>query len=426
MHKHFEELCALAATGQISGDSMALLDQHLKKCDECRFFLEDLVPLKAHVAPVVAANHARTCEPPEGIRERFLQRAAEVGLNLTPGPVISRAEEMPEAVAASLHSDGPMERWFTSWTRLSFRFAVPAAAAVLCGITGYWVALQRVKMPASPAAAVAPVQITAPSDNTVAAGAAELARLEHERSESLAQLAALTTELANAEGQKRELLQRLTSAAQDAATNAQLAQELKAVTLQLQTSEEQIARLTTDLSTEQSRAALANIALAAQREDTQDATAKVASLQAQLSRFQDLGIERDPERGIIAARNLHIIDVYDAGTNGNRKEAFGRVFYIEGKTLVFYAYDLPVKERDKKVEFQVWGEQAGVKSISLNLGTMQNDTSGQGRWLLTCNDQRVLTRINAIYVTREPAERPSSQPQGQRLMYAFLGSANHP
>src|SRR5579864_160051 len=89
MHKQFEELCALAATGQIGGDAMMLLDQHLKQCENCRAFLQTILPLKAHVAPVVAASHARGYEPPDGIRERFLQRAASAGIALRPGPVLS-------------------------------------------------------------------------------------------------------------------------------------------------------------------------------------------------------------------------------------------------------------------------------------------------------------------------------------------------
>jgi len=33
---------------------------------------------------------------------------------------------------------------------------------------------------------------------------------------------------------------------------------------------------------------------------------------------------------LVAARNLHIVDVYDADPSGKRQRAFGRVFYTEG------------------------------------------------------------------------------------------------
>jgi len=45
-------------------------------------------------------------------------------------------------------------------------------------------------------------------------------------------------------------------------------------------------------------------------------------------------------RDLISARNLHIIDVYDTDSHGKTTRAFGRVFFTEGKSLVFYAYDL--------------------------------------------------------------------------------------
>src|SRR5215467_15890000 len=99
MHKRFEELCALAATGQITGDAMSVLDQHVKECGVCRAFLQDMVSLKAHVAPVVAGSHARTLEPPVGIRERFLEKATAAGLKLNPGPALTSAECLPLPVA---------------------------------------------------------------------------------------------------------------------------------------------------------------------------------------------------------------------------------------------------------------------------------------------------------------------------------------
>src|SRR5215470_17796229 len=100
MHKSFEGLCALAATGQITGDAMSVLDQHVKKCDVCRAFLQDMVSLKAHVAPVVAGSHARTLEAPAGIRERFLEKASAAGLKLNPGPALPAAECIPSAPPA--------------------------------------------------------------------------------------------------------------------------------------------------------------------------------------------------------------------------------------------------------------------------------------------------------------------------------------
>jgi hypothetical protein len=46
-------------------------------------------------------------------------------------------------------------------------------------------------------------------------------------------------------------------------------------------------------------------------------------------------------RQLISARNLHILEVHDVDGGGKSARAFGRVFYAEGQTLIFYAFDLP-------------------------------------------------------------------------------------
>src|SRR5277367_5245711 len=112
MHKSYEELCALAATGQITGDAMKVLDQHLRGCSSCRTFLEDLVPLKAHVTPVVAGSRIYPYTLPEGMRERFLQRAANDGLELSPGPPME--SPVPGRIPVPQTRTGIFERFYAS------------------------------------------------------------------------------------------------------------------------------------------------------------------------------------------------------------------------------------------------------------------------------------------------------------------------
>src|SRR5208282_4345787 len=373
MHKNFEGLCALAATGQITGDAMKVLDQHVKECDQCRTFLEEVVPLKAHVAPVVAAKHARIYEPPEGIRERFLQRAAVAGLTLNQGPAASDAGELANAETTVYRLDPAPNKSF-AWFHMAFRFAVPAMAGILCVALGYQAALHKVKS-APVTVAVAPVPAAASPAQPVADP--ELEKLKRDGAEARAQLQSTTAKLVKAQQEKHDLLQQLATVSQSAAEGARLEQNLKSVTLELQNADERITALLADLQTEKDRAAADDAVLVAQQSATVDADQKVATLQAQLEQVRTLGMEKGTAGELIAARNLHIVDVYDTEASGNRRKAFGRVFYVEGKSLVFYAYDLPAKTTDKKIEFRVWGERAGVKSVSLNLGTMRNDSSGQ-------------------------------------------------
>jgi hypothetical protein len=120
--------------------------------------------------------------------------------------------------------------------------------------------------------------------------------------------------------------------------------------------------------------------------------------------------------------------VYDADPNGKRQRSFGRVFYIEGQSLVFYAYDLDDPGRFKtNVVFHVWGGKAGVKEVTHSLGILHRDDSGQNRWAMTFDDPKVLTQINSVFVTAESASKHDDQPHGKKVLYAYFGSpANHP
>jgi hypothetical protein len=129
----------------------------------------------------------------------------------------------------------------------------------------------------------------------------------------------------------------------------------------------------------------------------------------------------------VAARNLHIIDVYDSNAHGKRGRAFGRVFYVEGRSLVFYAYDLPAAHSQKNISFHLWGEKAGSGETTLSLGVLHDDDPREQRWALTCNDPNLLAKINSVYVTAESPGKPNDAPNGPRVLYAYFGAPpNHP
>jgi len=129
-------------------------------------------------------------------------------------------------------------------------------------------------------------------------------------------------------------------------------------------------------------------------------------------------------RDVIGARNLHIIDVADVENGGVRKP-FGRVFYTEGKSLIFYAYDLS-KTKGRQT-FYAWGHKEGDPRTPRALGALHNDDPAQSRWVFKFSDTKVLAQIDSVYVTLEPNERPGDKPKGKKLLNAFLGTpANHP
>jgi uncharacterized coiled-coil protein SlyX len=131
-------------------------------------------------------------------------------------------------------------------------------------------------------------------------------------------------------------------------------------------------------------------------------------------------------RNLMGARQLHVVDVRDTDPNGKPGNAFGRIFLTEGKSLVFYAFDLndPAKN-DAKKTFQVWGQQAGKAGSLRSLGFLNVDNKAQRRWALKTDDLAAFKQIDTVFVTVEP-QGGAKTPSSQRLLFAYLGEANHP
>lgn len=132
-------------------------------------------------------------------------------------------------------------------------------------------------------------------------------------------------------------------------------------------------------------------------------------------------------RDILGSRSLHIIDVYDVSGQGETERPFGRIFYTEGKSLIFYAFDLDLQKGLKRgAVFQAWGQKGEGKERPRTLGTFYMDDSAQNRWVLKVDDSKVLSRIDYVYVT-DSSRKETVKPKGKPLLSAFLNApANHP
>ena len=160
---------------------------------------------------------------------------------------------------------------------------------------------------------------------------------------------------------------------------------------------------------------------------------KIRDLQSQMQE-QIASIERTREtdgashevHDLMTARNLHIIDVFDTNENGKTSPVFGRIFFTENRKLLFYAYDLNESRlKDAKFTYHVWGEKPGQSAKAL--GIFFTDDKAQKRWVFKYDDPKVLSQIDSVFVTLEPAAKTVDSPRGQRLMYAYLrGEVNHP
>ena len=129
---------------------------------------------------------------------------------------------------------------------------------------------------------------------------------------------------------------------------------------------------------------------------------------------------------LMASRQLHVIDVRDTDSNGNPSKAFGRIFLTEGKSLTFYAFDL---NEDRVVNakrgFQVWAVSEAGKNSARSLGVLRIDAKAAGRWVLKVENPELVNQISSVFVTVEPTTG-DKQPSGQKMLYAYLGAANHP
>jgi hypothetical protein len=153
-------------------------------------------------------------------------------------------------------------------------------------------------------------------------------------------------------------------------------------------------------------------------------TNKLRLVSATLDQERQLASAGNDVRELMASRKLHVIDVRDSDANGNPGPAFGRVFFTEGKSLTFYAFDLD-RATNAKHNFEVWAAPETGKNAPRSLGFLEADAKTPGRWVLKVENPGLVNQISSVFVTVEPAI-DSKQPNGPKLLYAYLGDANHP
>ncbi len=439
-HGRYEEMCALAATAQLGGKEMSELNAHILTCDSCREFLWSLGQVSVQVMSLLAENGAPAADivPPDGMRDRFLSRmtseklANEIngGARLHPfllqkpsSSTLGKGQGEIQARHVEPVSE-PNSRMFGLLSR-------SAAVMTLCAIVGtaaFYAGVRKGKhTPQQPAQVQAPR--TEASGRTSAVGNSDrLSQLEGQKSQLESTLAKLKQELSASQSEKQWLSDELTTAKDklaDLTIQAKGASERSSA--ELQDAQNKVSTLQSRVETLSERYAESEVKLGVQKQMSEDLAAKLDTTEDQLRRENDLKSAKLELGDLVATRNLHIVDVYDADSNGKRDRSFGRVFYVEGKSLVFYAYDLGAPGEFKaNVVFHVWGEKAGVKEVAHSLGILHKD-DGQNRWAMTFDDPSVLVKINSAFVTTEVGSKQHNEPHGKKILYAYWGNQpNHP
>ena len=411
-HEDFEELAALAAIGQLSVEEHAEFLEHLRGCAACRRasdqfnFILDELPL-----PEPSAND-RDLQRLQGAsyRQRFLERASAEGVRFTPEALGRKRRR----IAISFFS--------RSWRP----YALGVASAVAIMIVASAVMLPKVlsrlatgKVTASnPKTAVAPPVLASTSSDSTGRDSdlAATAVQPQAKQDAEKRLDSLRRELARAQANYQELLQESErwkdQAAHLQSKGQQDEQQLGQARTQIEKLDKDKDELTAGIVTQQFR--------------IKDLSEEVENQKAAVERERQLTAAASDVRELMGARNLHIIDVADLDGKGKSKKSFGRVFYTEGKSLIFYAFDLSQKGSVSKVSFQAWGQNQSTSSSVKNLGVFHIDDQVQKRWVLRVDDPELLKSVESVFVTVEPSPG-RDKPSGQKLLYAYLGTqANHP
>jgi len=423
-HEHFEALCAAASIGQASGAELAELQEHLAGCLGCQQAYADFLQLGA-VRAVADANSTQEVTGPEAIgyidsavfREKFLKKAEAEGI-LVSGERIGSTFPEPRGAPIKHNVYG------------TFALGLAASILLALGVGGVY----RGKFYPNPTSALSGK--TATQRPLPAAGTsgdqdreAPISRLAKENRILAVEITALKASL----GKQSSILDQAKASAatseKDRAALLSAAKEREAKIDDLQRQLTQAQAEVASAQTELEKSQIGNQAtLVADRTRIRELTEQLAEQSSALDREREMLAANRDIRDLMAARNLHIADVFDTDTKGKTRASFGRVFFTEGKSLIMYAYDLnDHRVQDAGYHYRVWGKKEGPGQAARSLGIFYSDDKTQKRWVFKYDDPKVLSEIDSVFVTLEPPGKNSTEPKGEKFLYAYLrNQPNHP
>jgi len=422
-----KDVCAPADTERLSSDEYKSMVEHVERCPSCQAaqegFSSSLLQMPAEERDAVNVALLHRLEN-GGLQKRFFERAHAEGIRFSHAVGIGPEEERQRIFRFSL----------------SFRWVAAAVLVMIVAGMSYH-SMHKRGMARSGDLTSPPRDLRPPvqsvtghgmeprgsATNDVEARLAELqsaleassetiSALQDEKEAMVIRVGALEKDLAAGRSEKQTLQQAVAHAAD---LNRQLASEndgharlLASVKAQLDEARAHGTQMEAEIASERGNARTLLDRLKTQT----DTLNQDRQLLAAGRDFTDL----------MGARNLHIVDVYDADQRRKKPKSFGRIFYTEGKSLIFYAYDLDERKlANANYAFEVWGERLGQPTSVRNLGILYADDTAQKRWALKVNDPQQLAEINSVFVTLQ--HQDGKNPLGQRILFAFLGgTANHP
>jgi hypothetical protein len=425
-HEHFEELCAAASIGQATGEELLKLEEHIAECDACRQAYFDYLNVAAHefVAakqdPALSPQEAQECLNSELFTRRFFDRAEREGIVFS--PEIDLNTKLPAPIPFAFSR---LPLWQTPTRIMAAALLLTVA---MSGAYFYWrdsLNRNRIALGIGHSTSHDTAAPVMGDDSRIAKLSAANTMLQH-RVEYLSdelrkvnvQLVASETDLKATDQDRRKL----------ASDRASLEMQLEQLQQALAKSEVAAADATEDAAAQRRRAADAEMKLVGDEVKLRDLEQGLKETSAALDEERQLLSLGHDVTDLMGARNLHIVDVVDTDSRGKTRPAFGRIFFTEGKSLIFYAYDLnEAKLQKANYQYQVWAKKEGPNRQARRLGIFYSDDKAQRRWVFKCDDAKILQEIDSVFVTFGRPDSDPSHPEGSSLMYAYLrGQPNHP
>lgn len=434
-HERYYELCALATSGTLSDAEWNALKGHVAACGECRRRVQEYREIaRAGMAELMPDLIDDPVEPMNSWSPEIATRE-----------LLARIARGEETVARPAHREVAQDslltrlwRWPERWSRR------PAYAYAAVFVLVLLVALAAFRFGAWREATrdVGQVQSSTAGANSLRqrleASLKERTSLQAQIGTTASELQSLQVEMQrqNAEVEKWKSLQAQTEVELKRKSDAVagLESNVNAVSAQRDEVSQKLAASQSTLELVQAR----YDELRRQQEQQMLLTAsletRITELSARLQesqtevsrREQYLASDRDI-RELMGARQLYIADVYDVNSAGEKSKPYGRVFYTQGKSLIFYAFDLDQQPDVKDAAFfQAWGRHGMGDKHPVNLGIFYLDSAANKRWALKFDNPKALAEIDAVFVTVE-RHRGNPKPSGKQLLFASLRTMpNHP
>jgi Putative zinc-finger len=423
-HQKFRELAALSLMDELSESEQLELKRHLQDCRSCQQAYEEYALISTEGMGFLATAYGyeqRTEDwDDRAVGEKLLARVQE------------RAQEAKPSLSYTAklsrigHAMGSRRVAF-SWTTLA------AAACVLFALTlgAYHYGSHR-RTPgqlliasSSPAQNPLPAkEISSPSSGLQTA---QISKLEAQVASDQQEIARLRTALHTVETHADALS--AANAIRDAQFQ-QVSEQRDKLVDQLREAEKSYEFVQTELTNLRAERDRAILRVTSLESKVDELTAYTHDQEQRLKDSEQyLASDRDI-RELMGARKLYIADVFDVDSGSRARKPFGRVFYTQSKSLIFYAFDLDRQPGVKTASsFQVWGKrdaESGAPERATNLGILYLDSETNRRWVLRLDDPKQLAELDAVFVTVEP-NGGSQKPTGKPFLYALLRrEANHP